>query len=72
MLGLLCLPYEVLANIVENIDFDDVFNLAQVGKGLKFLIIEESISKRIVQVSKFHLFVVRWGILGVRLPKFNC
>jgi len=54
MFGLLCVPYEVLANIVGNIDFDDVFNLALTCKELKFLIEEESICKSIVQVSKFH------------------
>ncbi|TVY64244.1 hypothetical protein LSUE1_G008934, partial [Lachnellula suecica] len=49
MFGLLCVPYEVLANIVGNIDFDDVFNLALTCKGLKFLIEEESNCKSIVQ-----------------------
>ncbi|TVY64190.1 hypothetical protein LSUE1_G008059, partial [Lachnellula suecica] len=49
MFGLLCVPYEVLANIVGNIDFDDVFNLALSCKELKFLITEESICKSIVQ-----------------------
>lgn len=53
MFGLLCVPYEVLANIVDNIDFDDVFNLALVCKELKFLVMEESICKNIVQVSNF-------------------
>lgn len=72
MFGLLCLPYEVLANIVGNIDFDDVFNLALVCKELKFIVMEENFCKNIVQVSKFRIFLVRLGISGVRLPKFSC
>jgi hypothetical protein len=72
MFGLLCVPYEVLANIVGNIDFDDVFNLALACKELKFLIEEESICKSIVQVSKFHLTShqnrCQMGYIMVRLP----
>ncbi|TVY91236.1 hypothetical protein LAWI1_G003701, partial [Lachnellula willkommii] len=49
MFGLLCVPYEVLANIVGNIDFDDVFNLALVCKELKFIVMEENFCKNIVQ-----------------------
>ncbi|TVY37206.1 hypothetical protein LOCC1_G005792, partial [Lachnellula occidentalis] len=49
MFGLLCVPYEVLANIVGNIDFDDVFNLALSCKELKFIVMEENICKKIVQ-----------------------
>jgi F-box domain len=51
MLGLISLPYEVLANIVGGINFDDVFNLALTCKNFKYLIIEESICKSIMQVS---------------------
>jgi hypothetical protein len=50
MFGLLSLPYEVLSNVVTNIDFDDVFNLGLSCQGLKFLLKEESICKKIVQV----------------------
>lgn len=75
MFGLLCVPYEVLANIVGNIDFDDVFNLALTCKELKFLIEEESICKSIVQVSKFHLPSrqkrCQMGYIMVRLPIFQ-
>jgi hypothetical protein len=55
MFGLLSLPYEVLSNIVANINFDDVFNLGRTCKELQFLLTEESICKSIVQVSDFRL-----------------
>jgi hypothetical protein len=51
MLGLISLPYEVLANIIGNVDFDDVFNLARTCQSFMFLITEESLCKKIVQVS---------------------
>jgi hypothetical protein len=50
MLCLVSLPYEVLAYIVSNIDFEDVFNLGVTCKALKFLLAEESICKSTVQV----------------------
>jgi len=50
MFGLISLPYEVLANVVENISFDDAFNLGRTCKHFKYLLTEESISKTIVQV----------------------
>ncbi|KAF4636420.1 hypothetical protein G7Y89_g1680 [Cudoniella acicularis] len=49
MLGLLSLPYEVLAFIIGNVNFDDVFNLGLTCRDLKFLIMEESICKSILQ-----------------------
>ena len=52
MLSLVSLPYEVLANIVGNVDFDDVFNLALTCRNFKFLVTEESLCKTIVQVSQ--------------------
>jgi hypothetical protein len=51
MFGLISLPYEVLSNIIANIDFEDVFNLGQTCQALKFLITEESICMHIIQVS---------------------
>jgi hypothetical protein len=51
MLCLTSLPYEVLSNIVGNINFDDIFNLALTCKHFKYLLTEESICKLIVQVS---------------------
>ena len=50
MLGLIALPYEVLSNIVGNVNFDDVFNLGLTCKALKYLLTEESICKSTVQV----------------------
>lgn len=50
MKGLISLPYEVLSNIVSNVDFDDVFNLSRACKELQFLHTEESICKAVVQV----------------------
>ena len=50
MLDLISLPYEVLSNIVDNINFDDVINLGLACKHFKYLLTEESISKSIVQV----------------------
>lgn len=57
MFGLITLPYEVLSNVIENISFDDVFNLARTCKHFKYLLTEESISKAIVQVSQLSV----WG-----------
>ena len=51
MFNLLSLPYEVLSNIIANINFDDVFNLGLSCKALKYLLTEESICRLIVQVS---------------------
>lgn len=51
MPNLIALPYEVLANIVASLDFDDVFNLASTCSQMKYLITEESICKSILQVS---------------------
>jgi hypothetical protein len=50
MFGLISLPYEVLSNIVEHINFDDVFNLGRTCKHFRYLLTEESICKSIVQV----------------------
>ncbi|QSZ33272.1 hypothetical protein DSL72_002860 [Monilinia vaccinii-corymbosi] len=49
MLNLISLPYEVLSNIIANIDFDDVFNLGLSCKAFRYLVTEESISKLIMQ-----------------------
>ncbi|KAM3071424.1 hypothetical protein ACMFMG_009022 [Clarireedia jacksonii] len=49
MFGLIALPYEVLSNIIGNIDFEDVFNLGQTCQALKFLLTEESICKSVIQ-----------------------
>jgi hypothetical protein len=51
MIGLISLPYEVLSNVVDNISFDDAFNLGRTCKHYRYLLTEESISKTIVQVS---------------------
>ncbi|KAG4031850.1 hypothetical protein MFRU_008g02050 [Monilinia fructicola] len=49
MFNLISLPYEVLSNIITNIDFDDVFNLGLSCQALKYLLAEESICKLVVQ-----------------------
>lgn len=49
MFGLICLPYEVLANIVSHVDFDDVFSMGLTCKALNYFLTEESICKVIVQ-----------------------
>lgn len=49
MFDLLSLPYEVLSNIVEHINFDDVFNLGRTCRHFVYLLTEESICKTIVQ-----------------------
>ncbi|KAN0112859.1 hypothetical protein V8E51_005810 [Hyaloscypha variabilis] len=49
MIGLISLPYEVLSNVVDNISFDDAFNLGRTCKHYRYLLTEESISKTIVQ-----------------------
>ncbi|RAL64128.1 hypothetical protein DID88_003316 [Monilinia fructigena] len=49
MFDLISLPYEVLSNIIANIDFDDVFNLGISCQALKYLITEESVCRLIVQ-----------------------
>jgi hypothetical protein len=59
MFGLVSLPYEVLSNIVGNINFDDVWSLGQTCKELSFLLREESICKLIVQVSTAQNIVMR-------------
>lgn len=51
MKGLITLPYEVLSNIVSNVDFDDIVNLGRSCKFFQYLHTEESICKSIVQVS---------------------
>ena len=59
MKDLITLPYEVLANIVSNVDFDDIVNLGRVCKFFQYLHTEESISKSIVQV-RYRQLLVRW------------
>lgn len=51
MLNLITLPYEVLSNIVGNINFDDVFSLGLTCKSFEFFITEESLAKYILLVS---------------------
>jgi hypothetical protein len=51
MLNLIHLPYEVLANIVDHISFDDVLNVGMACKALNYVLTEESICKIILQVS---------------------
>ena len=50
MTGLLSLPYEALSYIVGQLDFDDIYNLGQTCRGLKYLLYEERIAKFIVEV----------------------
>ena len=50
MFGLIYLPYEVLANIVGQVDFDDIFSLGLTCKALKYLLTEESIAKVLMEV----------------------
>ncbi|ESZ94454.1 hypothetical protein SBOR_5172 [Sclerotinia borealis F-4128] len=49
MFNLISLPYEVLSNIIANVEFDDVFNLGLSCQALKYLLTEESICKLTVQ-----------------------
>ena len=58
MFGLAALPYEVTANIVSRISFDDVFNLAATCRALLFLLREERICKSIVQVHALRLHYI--------------
>jgi hypothetical protein len=71
MFCLISLPYEVLSNIIENISFDDVFNLARTCKHFKYLLTEESISKSIIQVSKPCVWVMCLHD-AVRFSVFSC
>ena len=64
MFGLIFLPYEVLSNIVANLNFEDVFNLGRTCKELSFLLTEESISKLVVRVSNLRC----WHIIFVISP----
>jgi hypothetical protein len=50
MKGLITLPYEVLSNIISNVDFEDVVSLCKTCKTFEFLRNEESISKQVLQV----------------------
>lgn len=50
MCGLTNLPYEVLANVADNLSFDDIFSLGRASKDFLFLLTEERICKSFVQV----------------------
>ena len=50
MKSLIALPYEVLSNIVSNVDFDDILSLGLSCKFFQYLHTEESISQTLVQV----------------------
>lgn len=63
MLTLVALPYEVLSYIVGEISFDDVFNLGQTCKALKFFLTEERICKSVLQVRSMNT---------QRIPKDTC
>ena len=56
--GLITLPYEVLSNIVSNVDFNDVVNLGRSCKFFQYLHTEESISKSVVQVRDLQTLVM--------------
>ncbi|KAH6712854.1 hypothetical protein BKA61DRAFT_62668 [Leptodontidium sp. MPI-SDFR-AT-0119] len=49
MCGLTNLPYEVLANVADNLSFDDIFSLGRASKDFLFLLTEERICKSFVQ-----------------------
>ena len=78
MQGLIALPYEVLSNIVSNIDFDDVVALARTCKFFQYLHTEESISKTVVQVRDrrslvmCHYDTVRYHIFGFSAADRKC
>ena len=71
MKGLTTLPYEVLANIVSNVDFDDIVSLGRTCKAFDFLRIEESICKSVVQVREAQALVMRL-LDAVRYAIFSC
>jgi hypothetical protein len=71
MKGLTTLPYEVLSNIVSNVDFDDVVSLGRTCKAFEFLRIEESICKSVVQVS-YRQVLVMCPHDAVRYQIFSC
>ena len=50
MQGLTTLPYEVLANIVSHVHFDDIICLGRTCTFFQYLHTEESICKCLVQV----------------------
>jgi len=49
MCGLVDLPYEVLANVADNLGFDDIFSLGLTSRDFLFLLTEERICKSFVQ-----------------------
>ncbi|KAG9242663.1 hypothetical protein BJ878DRAFT_425404 [Calycina marina] len=51
MYGLSALPNELLFAIVGNVELEDVFNLAQTCRALEFLMREENICKKIMQIN---------------------
>jgi hypothetical protein len=67
MKSLITLPYEVLANIVSNVDFDDIVSLGKTCKAFEFLYTEESICKSIVQVRdrRFLYNAIKYQILNL-------
>ena len=58
MKGLITLPYEVLSNIVSNVDFDDIASLGRSCKFFQYLHTEESICKYILQVRHRRVLVI--------------
>ncbi|KAG9229559.1 hypothetical protein BJ875DRAFT_187189 [Amylocarpus encephaloides] len=48
MLGLVALPYEVLSIIAESLNIDDFFNLGISCKVLHFLILDDSLAKKVI------------------------
>lgn len=67
MFGLIYLPYEVLANIVGHVDFDDVFSLGITCKALTFLLAEESIAKMLIQVGFSSVESCGFEVMGFQL-----
>jgi hypothetical protein len=71
MLNLLSLPYEVLANIVGNIDFDDYYSLGLTCTQLQFLLFEDRICKLVVQVSRDVLDVMWFSTMQLDRISFS-
>jgi len=66
MLNLLSLPYEVLSNIVGNLDFDDYYSLGLTCTQLQFLLFEDGICKLVVQVSREVVDVIWFSMMQIR------
>jgi hypothetical protein len=59
------MPYEILSAVLEYVTFEDVINLAHTSKGFRFLLEEERICKKVLNVSVAGCWMLGYCLLQI-------